>query len=52
MDDPDTLKIQKAHDEFAKHPSLGAPFKPTGPSSGAPTPSIMFHVPGNNGCGA
>jgi len=52
IEDPAHLKLKAAQEEAAKHPVIGAPFKPTGPSGGAPTPSIKFHVPGNNGCGA
>jgi len=52
MEDPAHLKLKAAQEEAAKHPVIGAPFKPTGPSGAACTPSVMFHVPGNNGCGA
>lgn len=46
MEDPAHLKLQAYREEAAKHPVLGAPFKPTGPSSANCTPSIAFHVPG------
>lgn len=48
MADPAHLKLKAAQEEMAKNPVMGAPFKPTGPSGAACTPSIAFHVPGSN----